>query len=73
MITFLASFPPIQSAIKIDGQGGARIALDIPESEMGNFIPAMKFRARMMLLLPSNLRISRACAYRIIAVSVSTK
>lgn len=34
-IQFVASLPPIQSAILIDGQGnGARIKLDIPASEM---------------------------------------
>lgn len=34
-IIFTASFPAIQSAITIDGQGdGARIKLDIPASEM---------------------------------------
>jgi len=34
-IQFVASLPPIQSAINIDGQGnGARIKLDIPASEM---------------------------------------
>ena len=34
-ITFVASLPPIQSAINIDGQGnGARIKLDIPASEL---------------------------------------
>ena len=32
-IVFLASFPPIQSSIKI-GQDGARVQLDIPETEM---------------------------------------
>ena len=47
-IAFLASFPPIQSAIKIDGSGGARIQLDIPESEMGNFIPAMMWRGKRL-------------------------
>lgn len=31
-IVFLASFPPIMSAIK-SGDDGARIQLDIPESE----------------------------------------
>lgn len=36
-VTFLASFPPIQSAIK-RGQDGMRIQLDIPESEMGNAV-----------------------------------
>jgi len=34
-IEFMASLPPIQSAINIDGQGnGARIKLDIPASEI---------------------------------------
>lgn len=32
-ITFAASFPPIQSAIK-SGRDGARIQLDIPASEL---------------------------------------
>ncbi|RYX84186.1 hypothetical protein EON83_10850 [bacterium] len=37
--TFLASFPPIQGAIKRDGGGnGMRIQLDIPETELGNAI-----------------------------------
>jgi hypothetical protein len=47
-VTFLCSFPPIQSAIKIDGQGGARIQLDIPENEMGNFIAAMQWRGEVL-------------------------
>ncbi len=47
-VVFLASFPPIQSAIKIDGMGGARIQLDIPESEMGNFIKAMVWRGQRL-------------------------
>lgn len=47
-VTFRASFPAIQSAIKIDGSGGARIQLDIPESEMGNFITAMTWRGMQL-------------------------
>ena len=36
---FLASFPPIQSAIKRTGNGdGMRVQLDIPETEMGEGI-----------------------------------
>ncbi len=35
-INFIASLPPIQSAISIDGRGeGARIKLDIPATEVG--------------------------------------
>ena len=37
VLTFLASFPPIQGAIK-RGQDGMRIQLDIPESEMANAV-----------------------------------
>jgi hypothetical protein len=34
-ITFIASLPPIQSAINLDGNGdGARIKLDIPRSDI---------------------------------------
>jgi hypothetical protein len=47
-VEFLCSYPPIQSAIKLDGQGGARIQLDIPESEIGNFIKAMTWRGKRM-------------------------
>jgi hypothetical protein len=39
MIEFIASLPPIQSAISISGNGdGARIKLDIPQSEMAAII-----------------------------------
>lgn len=42
-VTFLASFPPIQSAIKA-GQDGMRIQLDIPESEMANAVELLAMR-----------------------------
>lgn len=42
---FLASFPPIQSAIKVDGAGnGMRVQLDIPESEMGEALKLLMWR-----------------------------
>lgn len=44
-ITFRASFPTIQSAIKITGDGGGmRIQLDIPESEMASAIHLLTLR-----------------------------
>lgn len=49
-VTFKGYFPPIQSAIKIDGQGGARIQLEIPESEVGNFIKAMTWRGKILVV-----------------------
>ena len=42
-VSFLASFPPIQSAIKV-GQDGMRIQLDIPESEMANAVELLGLR-----------------------------
>lgn len=37
--SFIASLPPIQSAISVSGQGdGARIKLDIPQSELAAII-----------------------------------
>ena len=42
--TFRASFPPIQSAIKI-GPEGMRLQLDVPESEMGEAIKLLQWRS----------------------------
>ncbi len=34
-LTFIASLPPIQSAIQVSGLGdGARVKLDVPQSEI---------------------------------------
>ena len=49
-VEFIATFPPIQSAIKIDGSGGARIQLDIPEVEIGDFIKAMMWRQKRLVI-----------------------
>lgn len=44
-VSFAAAFPPIQSAIKITGDGGGmRIQLDIPESEMAEAVKLMLYR-----------------------------
>lgn len=43
--TFLASFPAIQTALKVSGDGGGmRIQLDIPESEMGEAVKLLLMR-----------------------------
>lgn len=46
-VEFLASFPAIQSAIKV-GQDGMRIQLDIPESEMGNAVRLLMMRDQVL-------------------------
>ncbi|MDD4804292.1 MAG: hypothetical protein PHN69_03885 [Candidatus Pacebacteria bacterium] len=46
-ITLVASLPPIQSAINLDGQeGNARIKLDIPQSELPQVIKLMLYRGQ---------------------------
>jgi|GEM_PF-1154787 hypothetical protein len=44
---FYASLPPIQSAIKI-GQDGARIQLDIPESELDKLAQIIQWRDKVL-------------------------
>ena len=45
MTTFLASIPPLQSAIQIHGnKDGMRVKLEIPESEMANAIDLLTMR-----------------------------
>lgn len=48
-VRFLATFPAIQSAIKVDGSGGGmRIQLDIPESEMGQAVLLLAMREQIL-------------------------
>lgn len=42
--TFPATIPPTETAIKIHGDGGARIILDVAESDLVTFLPAVAFR-----------------------------
>ena len=43
-VSFNASIPAIETAIKIHGEGGARLQIDIAESDMGGFLPALIMR-----------------------------
>ena len=47
-ITFLASFPNISSAIRVAGDGGARILLDISEDEMPAIVRLMLMRGKVI-------------------------
>ena len=42
--TFAATLPPLLSAIRISGDGGCRIMLDVPESEMGEAVKLLMWR-----------------------------
>ena len=47
-IEFIASLPPIMSAISVDGVGnGARIKLDIPASEMLQVVQLQTFVGKL--------------------------
>lgn len=47
--SFLASFPAIQSAIKVYGdRQGMRIQFDIPESEMGEALKLLMWREQVL-------------------------
>lgn len=45
-IEFIASLPPIQSAIQLNGLDGARIKLDVPESEMPAVMKLVLFKGQ---------------------------
>lgn len=46
-VTFLASMPDVLSQMKI-GTDGMRIQLDVPESELANALPLVKWRDRVL-------------------------
>ena len=47
-VSFRASIPPMETAIKIHGEGGARMQLDIAETDLAGFLPALVFRGRVL-------------------------
>lgn len=47
-VSFVASFPNIQTAIRVAGDGGARILLDIPETEMPAIVRLMLLRGMVI-------------------------
>lgn len=48
-VTFVAAFPPIQ-CIKYLGDGGARIVLDIPQSDEGAVESLRQWRDRLLMV-----------------------
>ena len=49
-VSFGATIPPMETAIKIHGEGGARVQLDIAETDLAAFLPALPFRGRRILV-----------------------
>ena len=46
--SFRASFPPILSAIRLSGDGGMRIMVDIPESDMAEALKVLMWRDEVL-------------------------
>ena len=53
-VTFPATIPPIETAIKVHGEGGARMLLDIAESDLGAFLPALAMRGKRLAVTLSS-------------------
>jgi hypothetical protein len=49
-VTFRATIPPKAAAIDFHGECGARLILDIPDSELGGFTPIIMLRCKRLLV-----------------------
>lgn len=47
-LTFTASIAPLQSAITVASDGGARVKIDIPESELPAIVRLMLYRGKRL-------------------------
>jgi hypothetical protein len=47
-VSFPATIPPTETAIKIHGEGGARMILDIAESDLGAFLHTLVMRGKRL-------------------------
>lgn len=52
-ITFEATIPPLQSAIQVDGAGGCRVKIDIPETELPAIARLLLMRGRVLTITVS--------------------
>lgn len=46
--TFRASLPPILSAMKVAGDGGARIQFDVPDSDLAEALKVLLWRDKIL-------------------------
>ncbi len=46
--TFRATLPPVLSAIRLAGDGGMRIMLDVPESDMPEALKVLMWREQVL-------------------------
>ena len=55
-VQFIASIPPIETAIKIHGEEGARLILDVADTELGNFFPITLMRGKVLKITVEQYR-----------------
>ncbi len=48
--TFLATLPPLLSAIRVSGDGGMRVMFDIPESDMAEALKLLLWKGTVLRL-----------------------
>lgn len=46
VIEFVASIPPIQSWMQVSGDGGARIKLDVPDTDLAQVLKLVLLRGQ---------------------------
>jgi hypothetical protein len=51
LVEFNATIPPTETAIRVHGEGGARLMLDIAESDLGAFLPSLALRGKRLVVL----------------------
>ena len=49
-VQFRATIPPIETAIKFAGDGGARLQLDIADSDIPAFLPVLRLRGKRLVV-----------------------
>lgn len=49
-VQFPAVIPFLETAIKFHGEGGARLTLDIAESDLAAFVPTLKLRGKSLMV-----------------------
>jgi len=47
-VTFRATIPPKSAAIDVHGEAGARLVLDVSDSDLADFLPVVMLRNKVL-------------------------
>lgn len=50
VVEFRATIPLTETAIKVHGDGGARLMLDVAETDLGSFLPVLTLRGKVLIV-----------------------